>query len=99
MKTNFVKQVKELTTSFQLNVLKPDTEADMIFSASPDATMMCQNYGQVYIQGSPDPSRCHANGKGLEVAMVGKKSTAVVYLLSTIRGDHVRNLSNHCRVS
>ena len=45
MKTNLVKQVKELTTAFQPDVLKPDTEADMIFSALPDATVMCQNYG------------------------------------------------------
>ena len=82
MKTNLVKQVKELTTAFQPDVLKPDTEADMIFSASPDATVMCQNYGQVYTQGQPSPSRCHAKGKGLEDAVVGEKSTAIVFAVN-----------------
>ena len=33
MKANTVQQVKELTTPFQQDMLKPNTEADMIFSA------------------------------------------------------------------
>ena len=82
MKTNLVKQVNELTTAFQPDVLKPDPEADMIFSALPDATVMCQNYGQVYIQDSPSPSRCHAKGKGLEDAAVREKSTAIVFAVN-----------------
>ena len=82
MKTNLVKQVKDLTTAFQPDVLKPDPEANMIFSASPDATVMYQNYGQVCIQDSPSPSRCHAKGKGLEDAVVGEKSTAVMFAVN-----------------
>ena len=82
MKTNTVHQVKELTTPFQPDTLKPNTEADMVFSALADLTAMCQSYGQVFASGSPDPSKCHTTGKGLEVAVVGEKSTAILHAVS-----------------
>ena len=82
MKTNTVHQVKELTTPFQANTMKPNTEADMVFSALAELTSMCQNYGQVFTSGSPDPSKCHTTGKGLEVAVVGEKSTAILHAIS-----------------
>ena len=79
MKTNTVNQVKELTTPFQQDTLKPNTEADMVFSALVDLTAMCLSYGQVFTSGSPDPSKCHTTGKGFEVAVVGEKSTAILH--------------------
>ena len=82
MKTNTVHQVKELTTPFQPDTLKPNTEADQVFSALVDLTEMCQSYGQVFASGSPDPSKCHTTGKGLEVAVVGEKSTAILHAAS-----------------
>ena len=83
MKTNTVHQVKELTTPFTSNTLKPNTEVDMVFSALADLTAMCQSYGQVLASGSPDPSKCHTTGKGLEVAaVVGEKSTAILHVVS-----------------
>ena len=82
MKTNAVHQVKELTTPFQEDTLKPNTEADMVFSALADLTAMCQSYGQVFTPGSLDPSKCHTTGKGLEVAVVGEKSTAILHAVS-----------------
>ena len=82
MKTNTVHQVKELTTPFQPDTLKPNTEADLVFSALADLTAMCQSYGQVFASGSPDPSKCHTTGKGLEVAVVGEKSTAILHAVS-----------------
>ena len=82
MKTNTVHQVKELTTPFQPDTLKPNTEADMVFSALADLTAMCQSYGLLFSSGSPDPSKCHTTGKGLEVAVVGEKSTAILHAVS-----------------
>ena len=82
MKTNTVHQVKELTTPFQPDTLKPSTEADMVFSALADLTAMCQSYGQVFAPGSPDPSKCHTAGKSLDVAVVGEKSTAILQAVS-----------------
>ena len=78
MKTTIIKQVKDLTTPFQPDVLKPKAEADVKFVSSTDITAMCQNYGQICVPGRPDPSQCHATGKGLEVAAVGEKSTAII---------------------
>ena len=77
MKTNTSKQVKELTTTFPPDMLKPNTEADVIFSALADISAVCQKYGQVSAPSSPDPSQCYATGKGLEGAAVGETSTAV----------------------
>ena len=82
MKTNTVNTVKELTTPFQPDILKPNTEADVIFSAIADLHSMCRDYGKVFAQGSPDPSKCHATGKGLEVAVVGEKSTCTLHAVN-----------------
>ena len=78
MKSSVVKQVKELTTTFPPDMLKPSTEADVIFSALADVATACRNYGQVSAPGLPDPSKCHATGKGIEAAVVGEMSTAVL---------------------
>ena len=78
MKIRVVKQVNELTSIFQPDTLKPNTEADITFSVSPELTAVCQNYGKVYAARDPDPSKCRATGKGLEEAAVGKKSTALI---------------------
>ena len=82
MKANTVHQMKELTTPFQPGTLKPNIEADMVFSALAELTTACKNYGQIFSPGSPDPSKCHATGKGLEVAVVGVKSTAILHAVS-----------------
>ena len=83
MKTNTVTQAKELTLPFQPNFLKPNTEADTVFSSSADMTALCQNYGLIFSTNSPDPSKCHVTGKGAEVAAVGEKSTAVLHALNS----------------
>ena len=78
MKTTVLKQVKELTTTVQSDVLKPNTKADVIFSASVDITNLCRRFGQVLTPALPDPSKCYATGKGLEVGIVGQTSTAIL---------------------
>ena len=78
MKTNIVAQVKELTTPFPQDKLVPNTEADLKFLASLDITNECQNYGHIYSSESPDPSKCEATGKGLEVAIVGQDSDIIM---------------------
>ena len=74
MKTNIIAQMKELTTPFPPDKLEPNIKADLKFLASQDITNECQNYGQIYSSESPDPSKCMATGKDLEVAMVGQDS-------------------------
>ena len=78
MKKNTVQQVKELTTPFQQDMLKPNTEADMIFSGLSEMTAMCQ----VYESSAPDPSNCHITDNREEVAAVGVKSTAILQAIN-----------------
>ena len=59
-------------------MMKPNTEADMIFSALEDMTAMCQDYGQVISPGSLDPSNCQVTGKGVEAAKVMETSTVLL---------------------
>ena len=79
MKTNTVRQVKELTTPFPL---EPSTDADIVLSASAYMTEACQNYGQVFAAGLPDPSKCHVAGKVEEVAVVEEKCTAILQAIN-----------------
>ena len=78
MKTDILKQVRELTTAPQPDCFTLSTEADVVFSASADAAAMCKNHGRVYALTSPDPSACVATGRGTEEAVVGEKATAVL---------------------
>lgn len=78
MKTTMMKRVRELTSTFQPDILKPITEADIAFSPLPDIMSACQNHGQVFSPGPPDPSKCHITSESLkEVAIVGQESTAL----------------------
>ncbi len=88
MKTTITEQLKELTTPFQPHLLKPNAEADITFSISPDVTVQCQQYGRISSPGSPDPSRCHATGKGLEVAVVGEKSSVILQAVNYNGAPH-----------
>ena len=81
MKSNTVNQVEELTTPFQPGMLEPNTKADVIFSALADLTASCENYGQVFSPGLPDPSKCHITGADLKVSLVGEMSTAILHVI------------------
>ena len=82
MKSAVIKQVKELTTAFPPEMLKPNTEADMIFSVTEDITEVCHTYGQVSAPDLPDPSQCLATGKGTEEAAVGELSTVTLHAVN-----------------
>ena len=74
-------QVKELITTFQPEALKPNTEADIIFSASADLTTDIQGYGQLYEQlCQVDPPNCSVIYN--KAAEVGKKSTTLLQAIS-----------------
>ena len=78
MKSSLVKQVKELTTTFPPDMLKPNTEADATFLALADVTAACQNYGKVMTPVLLNPSKCYLTGKGVEAAVADKTFAAVL---------------------
>ena len=87
IKSTIVKQIEE----HQTDILKPNTEADMIFSALADLATECQNYGEVLTTTPFDPSKCCVTGKGVDKATVGKKATVLLQVLNSN--------SNPCKVS
>lgn len=48
MKMTLETQVKELTSSFEPDTLKPDVEADITYSASPDIVKLLQSHGEIF---------------------------------------------------
>ena len=79
VRKRIVRRAMELSNAFQPEMLKPNTEANMIFLAPVDFTT---DYGQVSTVSSPDPSKCYATGRGIESATVGEPSTAVIRILN-----------------
>ena len=80
MKMNTEEQVKELTTPFPPDTLKPNTEANIVFSSSAEMVTACGNYGDLALE-LLDPSKCYAKGFGLELAVVGEKSTSILHAI------------------
>ena len=62
--------------------LEPNTKADVIFSALADLTALCDNYGQVFSPGSPDPSKCHITGKGADLKVSIETCTAILQVIN-----------------
>ena len=83
MKKTAVYQVQELTTSIQKDTVKPNTEADMVFLALAGLDATCQDYGQVFAPGLPDPSKCYVTSEGgFKMAVVGEKSTVILHAIN-----------------
>ena len=80
MKKALVKQIKEMTDNYEPDMLPPCEPANVKFMASSDLASACQLFGRVYLQQS-SPGKCYATGKGLEVAELGKRATAVLHVI------------------
>ena len=74
-----MQQVKEMTTNLQRESFVP--KSSMLFAHSQkELTRACQQFGKVYTC-SAFPDKCHAEGKGLHIAVLGETSTATVHLV------------------
>ena len=94
MKKPVVKQVEEITAEFKAEVLVPQEQADIRFSAStPELSQTCQQFGKVYSH-PVSPERCYATGKGLEVATVGGQATAILYAIDADGKEREQPLVN-----
>ena len=94
MKSTIVKQIEELTATFEPDTLKPSTEADIVFLPSVDFLNECQNYGQVSSLCLPAPSKSHVTGRGLKTATVGGKSTVFLQIISAQGTQHLEPLDS-----
>ena len=80
MKKAVMKQVKELSDNFKPDMLPPCELANVKFVPSPELIQACQQFGKVFLK-QTSPERYYATGKGLEVAEVGKRATAVLHVV------------------
>ena len=82
MKKAVMKQIKEMTDNFNPDKLSPCKQADVKFTSSPDLAQNCWQFGDVDIgPGKVSAKKCYATGKGLEVAELGERATAVLHIV------------------
>ena len=80
VKKTVMKQAKEMTHNFKPDTLSPCDLANIKFFASSELELACQEFGEVYLQ-EACPKKCTATGKGVEVAKVGERATAVLHVV------------------
>ena len=82
MKGAVAKQVKEISAALDPDNLKPNTEADMMFSRLKHIIEDCRTFGQVVAVGPLDPSKSRAKGEALKLARLWEESTVVLQTIS-----------------
>ena len=80
VKKTVMKQAKEMTDNFKPDTLSPCERANIKFVASSKLEFACQEFGEVYLE-EACPKKCTATGKGVEVAKVGERATAVLHVV------------------
>ena len=80
IKNGVMKQIKEMTDNFKPDMLPPCENANVKFTSSlPIQVRQLQQFGKVHLKASPEKS--YATGKGLEIAKVGERATAIVNIV------------------
>ena len=81
-KRSLIHQINDSNSIFQPGFLSPTTSPDIKFTASTEATRVCQEHGNLSAKEAlPDPSKCHATGSGLGTVMVGETVRVVVQVI------------------
>ena len=92
MRKSFVQQVQDVTSSFKPESLVPEEEADLEFvSDQNEMTQICQQFGQLI-------AKCHAEGTGLHVAIVGETATATVHVVDQKGRQYQRPVKVSCKL-
>ena len=98
MRKSFVQQVQDVTSSFKPESLVPKEEADLEFvSDQNEMTQICQQFGQL-ISNPVCHAKCHAEGTGLHVAIVGETATATVHVVDQKGRQYQRPVEVSCKL-
>ena len=98
MRKSFVQQVQDVTSSFKPESLVPEEQADLEFvSDQNEMTQICQQFGQL-IANPVCYAKCHAEGTGLHVAMVGETATATVNVVDQKGREYQRPVEVICKL-
>ena len=101
MRKTFVQQVQDVTSSFKPESLVPEEEADLEFVSDQNEmtqmTQICQQFGQL-IANPVCHAKCHAEGTGLHVAMVGETATATVHVVDQKWREYQHPVEVSCKL-
>ena len=81
MKDAVTKQIKEVSENFNPEELKPCELANLKFTPLSEFIQNYQQFGNIYLSVT-SPRKSYATGKGLEVAKVGERATAVLHIVN-----------------
>ena len=77
MKKGVVKQIKKITGSIKTEKLPPCELLNVRFSVSPETAQICHQFGLI---STVSAKKSYATGKGLEEAVPGEETNAVVHI-------------------
>ena len=98
MRKSFVQQVQDVTSSFKPESLVHEEQADLEFvSDQNEMTQICQQFGSIYIPNICH-AKCHAEGTGLHVAIVGETATATVHVVDQKGREYQRPVEVSCKL-
>ena len=98
MRKSFVQQVQDVTSSFKPESLVAEEQADLEFvSDQNEMTQICQQFGQL-IANPVCHAKCHAEGTGLHVAIVGETATATVHVVDQKGREYQRPVKVSCKL-
>ena len=79
MKKGVIGQIKEMTDSIEPDKLSPCESMNFRFSVSPELSESCRQFGELQCS-DISLEKTYATGKGLEVAVQGEKTTAIIHI-------------------
>ena len=93
----FLQQVQDVTST-NAESLVPEEQANMEFSSSDtELTRICQQFGKITVH-PVCHAKCHAEGIGLHVAVVGETATARVYIVDQKGKEYQRPVEVSCEL-
>ena len=82
MKVSMLKQIGQITTDFNPDMLVPEEEADILLVADTNLHDACEKFAVVISQNMAYPEKCYPTGNGLKSATLGQPTTVIVHTIS-----------------
>ena len=79
MKAPLLKQINQITATFNPDTLAPEEAADIFLVADNDLQHACEKFAEVVVAQSVCPDKCYSTGNGLKSATVGEPVTVTVH--------------------
>ena len=90
MKAPLLKQINQITATFNPDTLAPEEEANIFLVADSDLHHACEKFAEVVVAQSACPDKCYSTGNGLKSATVGEPMTVTVHTIDQ-QGQETHN--------